>query len=334
MLPGVSNCFALFEEARMTQSVQAFRQQRLAPRAFRLQMAWGIPCYSVSAKGVRALASRLLPFRPMVISRPIRFRQPGMPDDFLIRGLDGAFNTIYADISAFVCFPPLVIVRNEHAKSTIQAKGAETVPARATANPPAAAADVGAVLTRATELQKRGQLDQALAQYDKVIASRPGDLAALSGRAGVLMDLGRLEAVLNDCDKWIALRSDDINALNLRGLALEGLKRPEEALANYDKAIAVAPGSVEALYNRGNVLADLSRFDKALESYDQALALKPNAAPIVNNRGLVLEQLDRLEEALASYEQALKLKPDYPAAADNRRYLLEQLEARRGPHAE
>lgn len=325
MLPGVSNCFALFEEARMTQSVKAFRQQALAPRAFRLQMAWGIPCYTVSAKGARALKSRLLPFRPMVIPRPTRFRQPGMPDRFLIRGLDGAFNTVYADIAAFVCFPPLVIVRNEHAKSTIQAAGVEAAPAEATAtSPPPATADVGATLRSAAELQKRGQFDQALALYEKVLAASPDDVAALAGRAGILMDLERFEAALAAYDRLLALRPADVNILNLRGLALESLKRPEEALASYDKALAVAPSAVEAHYNRGNILADLARFEEALASYDKALALKPDVASILNNRGLVLEELKRYDEALANYEKALKLKPDYAAAADNRRLLVQQ----------
>ena len=325
MLPGVSNCYVLFEEGKMAANTQPFQEQTVSPRPFKLIMAWGVPCYTVSAKGAQTIRSKVLPFQPLTIPRPRRFRQPGMPDHFLVRGVDGALNSIYPHINAFVCFPPLVITRNEQTRSTIQAGGVGQASAAAT---PAVKADDSVALnkTAAMEQQKLRRFEEALERYAKVLSAKPDDIAALSGRAGVLIDLGRFEPALADCDKLLSLRSDDTNALSMRGLALESLKRAEEALASYDKVIAVAPASVEALYNRGNILADLERFQEALASYDRALAIKPDAVAILNNRGLVLEALNRFNEALASYEKALAIKADYSAAADNRRLLAEQLE--------
>jgi len=323
MLPGVSNGYMLFEEAKMAANTQPFQEQTVFPRPFKLIMAWGVPCYTVSARGAQAIRSKVLPFQPLTISRPRRFLQPGMPDTFLVRGIDGALNSIYPQINAFVCFPPLVITRNEQAKSTIQRAAVGHPPVAAPQAP--RADDSAAFIKRAMELEKLGRFEEASAQYGKALGSRPGDSAALSGRAGVLIELGRFEAALADCDKLLSLRGDDLNALNMRGLALEGLKRFEEALVSYDRAIAIAPAGVEALYNRGNILADLERSAEALASYDRALAVKPDAVAVLNNRGLVLEALNRFDEALASYDKALAVKPDYNAAADNRRLVLEQL---------
>jgi hypothetical protein len=39
------------------------------------------------------------------------------------RGIDNMMNELYPKINAYVCFPPLVITKNDHALSTVQTSG-------------------------------------------------------------------------------------------------------------------------------------------------------------------------------------------------------------------
>lgn len=120
MLPGVSNCLAQFEQEPMRANIRGFQEQFVEPRPFRLQWAFGYPCYTVSPKGARAIKQRLLPFRPMTIPFPEGLRaKPYMPY-YRVLGVDGAMNANYRSLNAYVSFPPLVITRNEHGISTIQ----------------------------------------------------------------------------------------------------------------------------------------------------------------------------------------------------------------------
>jgi tetratricopeptide (TPR) repeat protein len=154
-------------------------------------------------------------------------------------------------------------------------------------NPPAPQ-EPRALFQQALGLHQAGQLIDAVAAYDRVLAATPDDIAAWGNR----------------------------------GVALRGLGRLDEALASYDAAIARRPDHPDAYTNRGNVLVDLGRFDEARASLETACALKPRDATAQNNLGNALLSLGRAEEALARLDAAIALKPDYPTARFNRSFAL------------
>ncbi len=118
ILPGVSNCLALCQKERLIANVENFQHQTISPRAYKLICSFGTPCYTVSANGARTLKEKLLPFRPARFPSPVGL--PGSwPPGFTVVGIDGALNTIYREINAFTCFPPLIVTKGDHAASTI-----------------------------------------------------------------------------------------------------------------------------------------------------------------------------------------------------------------------
>ena len=331
VLPSVSPGIILCDEGQLRAHVDEFQRRSLSPQPIKLLHAFGTMSYSVSPKGAKALKDFTLPIRPMSI--PLPGQGPGLLSDRRLAnvGLDVIMSAAYPQLNAFITIPPIVVSKNDHARSTLRHLPTISQEISAGGRPQAPAPaikpeEIEALNNSGLALYREHRRDEALAQYEKVLSLKPDDVTALTGRGDVLFDLGRFDAALANCDALLRLRPNDATALNMRGLLLEAFKRPEEALASYEKAVAAAPGAVEALYNRGNILADLSRFEEALASYDKALTIVPDAAPVLNNRGLVLEELRRFEEALASYEKALKIKPDYGAAANNRRLLLEEIE--------
>jgi GR25 family glycosyltransferase involved in LPS biosynthesis len=113
MLPGVSSSLCQFEQQRMREGAATFQAQAVSPKGYRLLWAFGTPCYSVSPKGAAVLKERLLPFRPMTITCPEGVRAPPQSLHYRVLSIDGALNSIYRHIDAFVSFPPLVITKNE-----------------------------------------------------------------------------------------------------------------------------------------------------------------------------------------------------------------------------
>jgi glycosyl transferase family 25 len=120
MLPGVSYCVAQFDEKRMQANTKLFQAQPVAPRAFKLLWAFGMPCYTISPKGAHAFRARCFPLRPLVVRVPEGLRAHPHSEYFRTVGFDNTMNGVYRHLNSFVSFPPLVIVENLRAKSTIQ----------------------------------------------------------------------------------------------------------------------------------------------------------------------------------------------------------------------
>lgn len=114
LIPGVSPCLCRFDEAQMRAGVGAFQSGAIAAQSFKLLRALGIPCYSISAKGARALKARCVP------STRIKVHFPGLERHLPNFGIDIMMNHAFPEIKAFVGFPPLVITPNELKRSTIQ----------------------------------------------------------------------------------------------------------------------------------------------------------------------------------------------------------------------
>jgi protein O-GlcNAc transferase len=209
-------------------------------------------------------------------------------------------------------------------------------------------ADAKRLFLDALALQEKGDLEQAMALYEKALERAPGRPSILNNLAAIYLarerfhdarrllervletepddelarlNLGNCQARLNETEaaihsygRVLLTRPDHADALNNRGNALLTLRRPEAALADYDRALAVRPDHADTLYNRGNALMKLGRHDDALASYDRALAFGPADASTLNNRGLVLRALNRRGELIENYRKLLDAAPDFPYA--------------------
>jgi glycosyl transferase family 25 len=257
MLPGVSPCVAYFDQDKMRLNTRTFREMPISPRAHKLIWSFGHTSYTVSPKGGQLLASKCFPLRPMMVHCPEGARTPARTPSFHNIGLDLTLDSVYRDINAFICIPPLVISTNEHAKSTIQPGGSGVVQFRpaAPAQPPAAKPDdVAALTSQVPELHKAGRFDEVLAVFDKVLALNPNSMETHYNRATVLGDLQRFDEALAAYDRVLALKPDVVFALNNRGWVLQKLRRYQEALASYEKALAIDPNYAAAKDNRDSLL--------------------------------------------------------------------------------
>jgi glycosyl transferase family 25 len=112
-LPGTTPCTLVPDQQRMRMGVGAFQEQIIAPVAFTLLQAMGVPCYTISPKGARVFRARCWPIRRMRLSMPMGYFLDNV-------GVDVMTAMAYPLTQSFVCFPPLVLTTNEIDKSTVQ----------------------------------------------------------------------------------------------------------------------------------------------------------------------------------------------------------------------
>ena len=171
------------------------------------------------------------------------------------------------------------------------------------ASPPDVLVNLGNLLAR------QARREEALALYDRALASRPDFLEGLFNRAGLLLELKRPEEALENYDRVVALRPELFVAWNNRGSALRALQRHEAALASFERAAALNPSHVNALTNCAMALWDLRRLPEALTAADKTLAVQPGHAEALYTRANILRDMGRMAEALADYEQVLAIQP-------------------------
>jgi glycosyl transferase, family 25 len=256
MLPGVTPCVCQFDQDKMRLNTRAFQEMSISPRAHKLTWAFGMISYTVSPKGAQNLKSKCFPLQPMLIPCPDGIRTPPHSPSYRNVGPDNTINNFHRHLQSFVCVPPLVISKNDHAMSTIQAGGAGTVSFRGSEERAAEvnADDIFVLSSQALELYRQQRLEEALAVFDKLLALSPNAVEAHYNRATILGSLDRFDEALTSYDKVLALKPDFVFALNNRGWLLQKLRRYDDALASYDKALAIAPDYTAAKGNRDLLL--------------------------------------------------------------------------------
>jgi predicted TPR repeat methyltransferase len=205
-----------------------------------------------------------------------------------------------------------------------------------------------AAFKQAVAFQQQGQIDQAQALYEEILAVHrnhhhalhllgviasqkgnqfyarrliesslalaPGDGDALANLGQVLFYLGVHDQALQRCDESLAIQPGNARCHLTRGKALRFLARYEEAVPALDEALRFQPELAEAFIHRGFCLHNLGRLEQALENYSAALRLRPDNPEVLNNRGHALFALERQQEAIESIERALQIAPDFPEA--------------------
>ena len=167
---------------------------------------------------------------------------------------------------------------------------------------------------------------EALASYQRAIASKP-DLAEAHFHLGnVQSDLGRHEEAVDSYGRALSITPGAAEIHNNRGNSLRSLGRFAEAAASYAQAVAAAPGMAEPRFNMGLALYELGRFEAAIASFDAAIAIRPEYAQAHFSRGNALKRLDRLQAALESYDRAIQLDPGYALAYSNRGNVQSELQ--------
>jgi tetratricopeptide (TPR) repeat protein len=156
--------------------------------------------------------------------------------------------------------------------------------------------------------------EEAMLQYDRIIAQNPQHVEAWRLRGWTLAGIGRLEESLASCDKAIALKPNSGLAWSSRGSVLLALGRPDEALTACDRAIQMNPDDLPSLTTKGKALADLGRYQEAASSFSGLIARDPGNALAHVHLSAALLELKRYDAALAEANAAVAVDEEDPIA--------------------
>lgn len=168
---------------------------------------------------------------------------------------------------------------------------------------------------RGNALADSGELDRAIAEYQRAVELEPDNAAALNNLGTVLRDSGRLDAAIEAYHRAVALRPELPESYNNLAVALADRGEFEMALAACRKAIELRPDYIEANANLGVILCDLGAEDLAVEVCRRAVALQPDHAIAHCNLALVLLRLGQYEEGFRENEWRFLCNPKYRARA-------------------
>jgi serine/threonine protein kinase/Flp pilus assembly protein TadD len=171
-------------------------------------------------------------------------------------------------------------------------------------------------------LWRKGQIDDAIATFRKVIARSPA-LAEAHGMLGAaLAAAGRLDEAIAAYRQAVALKPDFAEAYANLGHALWGKHRLDDAVAAYRQAVEQKPASASAHADLGAALAATGQFDEAMACILRALELEPDCARAYHVLGNTLARIGRLDEAAAAQRRAIERQPDYAEAHCNLGFVL------------
>jgi tetratricopeptide (TPR) repeat protein len=174
-----------------------------------------------------------------------------------------------------------------------------------------------ALRSRAILYLSLGRPEEALRDFDQVIANDGSDSIAYCDRGVANEKVGHLKSAIDDYSRSIEL-APSTAALDNRGNAYARLKQPEKAIADFSAALAIDRKNVPALLGRASANYARKRLSASLDDYTRVIETDPNNAIAYFNRGNIHLDWGEFAEAFADYSAGLKLDPDQAAALIDR----------------
>jgi tetratricopeptide (TPR) repeat protein len=223
-----------------------------------------------------------------------------------------------------------------------------------------AARVVGGVPTSVTHrfdygvaLENAGQRDEAMHQFQLVLAQKPTHAEAHFHVAELLGDDAKFDPALEQIERAIALDPNNGEFHFRRGEILRRIGRTDEAIAEYEQSskldarvaqphfayadllvaqnklnesiaeyragLRIKPAEMTAHFRLGKVLAATEQFDQARTEFEAAVRLDPTLAAGHNNLGSIYVRLGRIDDAIAEFSEAARLQPDDDTFGENLR---------------
>lgn len=169
--------------------------------------------------------------------------------------------------------------------------------------------------------RKEGQIDKALADYNKALSIKPNSYQVLSNRAKIYFDQNKAELALEGYNKSLAIRDDQFEALSNRGAAFAKLGRYKEALQDFKKSEELKPEYDNLYKNRALTHSNMGLHEKAVADYQKYLDLgNANDAEIINAIAIEYRHLEKPEKSVELLTKCISLVPQNGMFYLNRSY--------------
>ncbi|GJM18761.1 MAG: hypothetical protein DHS20C14_09740 [Phycisphaeraceae bacterium] len=165
-------------------------------------------------------------------------------------------------------------------------------------------------LERGEQLEASGDIDAALAEFERAIAINPELTPAYIKAGDIYRNRKEYEMAESRYGRAAELEPANFDAQYLHGLVLQLMGRVHESVRAYLRALAIRPDDFEANMNLGTAYLQLNDAGQALQFSQRAVRIQPDSGPARINLGAVYAALDRHEAAVIEYQQAAELMPE------------------------
>jgi tetratricopeptide (TPR) repeat protein len=167
------------------------------------------------------------------------------------------------------------------------------------------------------KLANEGQLDEAIACFEKALEIDPNSAEIHSNLGSALALAGRNDEAIDHYRKSLAIRPNSVPTHNNLALILVRQKKFDEAIDHYLNSLKLDPQIVETYGYLGDALRSVGKLEDACGLYRKALELQPEWAQMHNNLAIALTQLGKFEEAISHWRKAVELDPQIAEAYRN-----------------
>jgi tetratricopeptide (TPR) repeat protein len=173
---------------------------------------------------------------------------------------------------------------------------------------------------------KRGELEDAVAHFEKALASAPTYIETHLNLAIAEMNRGRFDEATRHARRAIELRPQNMCGYHALGDAILRAGKPDVAVHWYREALRREPDFFKAQLNLGIALTQSGRPEEATEWFELVLRDRPDNVTALANFAIALAERGRFEAALQYLERALRLDPDNAALRRNLALVRRQAE--------
>ncbi|UCB46227.1 MAG: tetratricopeptide repeat protein [Spirochaetota bacterium] len=174
------------------------------------------------------------------------------------------------------------------------------------------------ILNKGVDHLDRGEFDDAIQAFSRVIALTPDDSDAYYNRGLTYYYKGDYDRAVSDYTKVIEINPLDADAFINRGLIYYYRGDYDKAIDDYSNTIEINPGYSDAYFNRGLAYSEKGEYEKAIYEYTKVIEIDPNDSEAYNNRGLIHYNREEYEKAISDFSKALSIDSMYANAFNNR----------------
>ena len=182
--------------------------------------------------------------------------------------------------------------------------------------------NIGVILVR------KGQLDEAIAHFQKALQEHPDDpeihnnlavaLAKAHGDyANQLAGMGRNDEAIVEFRAALEIFPYFADARHSLAIILLQKGQVDEAIVQFQKIQEQYPDNAMAYFDLGNAYFQKGQMDEAAAFYQKALKIKPADLATLNNLGMAFLVKGMVDEAAVQFRKALALQPDFALASTN-----------------
>jgi protein O-mannosyl-transferase len=164
---------------------------------------------------------------------------------------------------------------------------------------------------------ERGQIDAAIGHFQKALEINPGYAEAHFNIGVALEKRGQIDAAVTHYQKAVGINPNFAEAYNSLGVTMVRHGQADVAIGHFQRALEINPVYAEARFNLGVALEKRGQIDAAITHYQKAVGIKPDYAEVYNNLGVIMARRGQVDGAIAHFQKALEIKPDYADARDN-----------------